>query len=58
MEPNKQKRLNWWDKTMMAVTFAEAGEVETARDILERPKQKQPEGRIEKRSDNRPELRV
>jgi hypothetical protein len=30
-----QKQLNWWDRVMMAVTFAEADETETARNILD-----------------------
>jgi hypothetical protein len=28
-------RLNMWDRIMMAITFAEAGEAETARDMLD-----------------------
>jgi hypothetical protein len=53
-----KKRLNRWDRIMMAITFAEAGEAETAREILDNTKQKRPGSRIEKQNDNRPELRV
>lgn len=55
---NEQQKLNWWDKVMMAITFAEADEAETARDILGRQKQKRQAERLNKQKDNRPELRV
>jgi len=53
---NEQKRLNKWDRLMMAITFAEADEPKTAREFLERAnrKQKQPE----KQEIKRPDLRV
>ena len=44
-------RLNKWDTLMMAITFAEAGEYETAKDILEQTNQQRnrPETRVEQR---------
>ena len=30
------KRPNMWDRVMMAITFAEAGDAETARDMMSR----------------------
>ncbi|MBU0664817.1 MAG: hypothetical protein KJ990_09780 [Proteobacteria bacterium] len=53
---NDKACLNKWDKWMMAVTFAEAGEAETARDILEQSNKK--EKRSEKQERTRPDLRV
>ncbi|MBU0484510.1 MAG: hypothetical protein KKB30_08350 [Proteobacteria bacterium] len=44
-----------WDRIMMAITFAEAGETITACSFLD---QKKPEARIAKRAENRPEVRV
>jgi hypothetical protein len=29
-----EKKLSWFDKLMMAITFAEAGEHDTAREML------------------------
>lgn len=54
------KQPNWWDRIMAAITFAEAGEPETARDILDKRtiKQQRPESRPGKRSEKRPQLRV
>ena len=46
--------LNWWDKMMMAATFAEAGEAGTAREVISQ----RPATRIRKESFRRPELRV
>jgi hypothetical protein len=48
------QRLNWWDKMMMAATFAEANEAGTARQVIG----KRPAARIRKESVKRPELRV
>jgi hypothetical protein len=53
---NEKTRLSKWDKLMMAITFAEAGEPETARDLLEKTSKKQK--RPEKQGENRPNLRV
>lgn len=49
-----ENTLNWWDKVMMAATFAEANEHETAKQILS----KRPETRQRKESGKRPELRA
>ena len=56
----KRNHLNKWDKVMMAISFAEAGEVETAKDMLNQRtgKNMQPESRARKQSDKRPQLRV
>ena len=48
------EKLNAWDRIMMAITFAEAGEAETAREVLS----KRPETRSRKESAKRPQLRV
>ena len=51
-------RLNLWDRIMTAITFAEAGEAETAIEFLEKKtNEKRPETRIRK-NEQRPELRV
>lgn len=57
---NEEKRLGAWDRMMMAITFAEAGEHETAKNILDpaTEKDKRPEKRTDNRTTNRPELRV
>ena len=55
---NKAKKLSLWDRFMMAITFAEAGETKTAIELLdEKTKEKRPETRARK-SEQRPELRV
>lgn len=52
-------RINLWDRIMMAISFAEADEAETARELLSPGKnEKRPEKRVRKETDNRPELRV
>ena len=57
MEHNA-KKLNLWDRIMMAITFAEAGEAKTAIEMLDKKtKEQRPEYRIRK-SEHRPELRV
>lgn len=54
--PNEQKSLNKWDRLMTAITFAEAGEPKTAREILEKTKRKQKQP--EKQEIKRPDLRA
>jgi len=55
---SKTKKLNLWDRFMAAITFAEAGEAETAIEMLDRKtKEKRPESRVRK-SEQRPQLRV
>ena len=57
MEHNT-KKLNLWDRIMMAITFAEAGEAETAIELLDKKTTEQrPESRVRK-AEQRPELRV
>lgn len=54
----KQNKLNMWDRVMMAITFAEAGEPNTALDMLKRKSaEKQKETRLPKQ-EQRPNLRV
>ena len=47
-------KINAWDRIMMAITFAEAGEAETARQVIG----KRPAARIRKESAKRPQMRV
>lgn len=57
MEHNT-KKLNLWDRIMMAITFAEAGEAKTAIEMLDNKTiEQRPETRVRK-SEQRPELRV
>ena len=42
---NRENTLNAWDRVMAAITFAEAGEAETAREIMEPSKQNHNETR-------------
>jgi len=58
MESSRQQKLNWWDRMMMAITFAEANEADTAREILNDQKQQRPENRVGKQAEKRPELRA
>lgn len=52
-------RINRFDRLMMAVTFAEAGEQEMATDMMNRkPKRKGTGLKIRKRTVQRPVLRV
>ena len=53
MNTNTEK-LNAWDRIMMAITFAEANEPETAREVIS----KRPERRSRKEAAKRPALRV
>lgn len=55
----RKNNLNMWDRIMMAITFAEAGDADTARDMLSRKSQKQrPASRNEKENAKRPDLRL
>ena len=55
---HKTNKLNLWDRFMMAITFAEAGEEKTAIELLDnKTREQRPETRIRK-SEQRPELRV
>jgi len=53
-------RLSRWDRIMMAITFAEAGEAETAREMLQNRtgKQKRQEPKTIRESAKKPRLRV
>ncbi len=48
------EKISAWDRIMMAITFAEAGEYETAREVMEQ----RPGSRARKESVRRPELRL
>jgi len=54
----EKNRLNRWDRIMMAITFAEAGEFETAREIMDQRARKQQEAQLRKESERRPEVRL
>jgi len=52
-------KLSWWDRVMTAITFAEAGEAETAKDLLKKQaKRQRPESKIRKETERRTELRL
>jgi len=55
----EKRQITMWDRLMMAVTFAEAGEHQTSKSFL-RPdvQRKRPDQRIDARKSHRPELRV
>ena len=58
----ENRRLNFFDRFMVAITFAEADDHKAALDFLnEKPahtNRKQKRRRVEKRTDDRPALRV
>ena len=53
-------KLNLWDRIMMAITFAEAGEDQTAREIMDKRtgREQRPESKVRKETGKRPQLRV
>ena len=57
MEQNT-KKLNLWDRIMMAITFAEAGEAETAVQLLDKKTNEQRQETRIRKTEQRPELRV
>lgn len=48
--------ISTWDRLMMAITFAEVGEHETAREMLNSTEEKQ-RAELAKKAARRPELR-
>ena len=48
------ENISAWDRIMMAITFAEAGESGTAREVMNQ----RPEKRARKESAQRPQLRL
>ena len=59
---NRKTILNAWDRVMVAIAFAEAGESETAIEIMNQEStettQKREESKIERREGVRPDLRM
>ena len=53
-------KLNLWDRIMMAITFAEAGEDQTAREIMDKRtgREQRPESKVRKEAAKKPRLRV
>jgi hypothetical protein len=53
-------KLNLWDRIMMAITFAEAGEDRTAREILDKRtgSEQRPESKVRKETVKRSQLRI
>ena len=53
-----RNRISAWDRIMMAITFAEEGEYETAKELLtEKQNEQRPDSRNRK-SEQRPEIRA
>ena len=53
------EKINAWDRIMMAITFAEADDEKTARELLgARKNEQRPRSHIRKEADRRPELRM
>ena len=54
-----EKIINTWDRIMMAITFAEADEEQTAREFLSPArKENRPDQRPQKKNEKRPDLRA
>jgi len=52
-------KISAWDRIMMAISFAEADDEKTARELLNpETNEQRPETRKRKETDRRPELRV
>ncbi len=54
----KNANINLFDRIMMAITFAEANEADTAREIMERRETTRPAAGLDKRQNSRPTLRM
>lgn len=50
--------INLWDRIMMAITFAEAGEAVTAKEMLEMNKRQENRAGKQKAKEQRPTLQV
>jgi len=57
METNTN-RISKWDRIMMAITFAEAGEHETAKEILNEKQNEQHSELRNRKSEQRPEIQA
>jgi hypothetical protein len=55
---HKAKKLNMWDRFMAAITFAEAGEENTAIELLDNKTIEKRQEKRARKSEQRPELRV
>jgi hypothetical protein len=59
---NRKNTLNAWDRVMAAISFAEAGEAETAVEIMNQESternQKRRESKVERRKGKRSDLRM
>jgi len=57
-----ENRTNKWDRLMAAITFAEAGERDTALEVMRqdwiKKKQKRTRPKIKKRDETRPAMRL
>lgn len=49
--------ITTWDRIMMAITFAEVGEHDAARELLKKESETRPEARLRK-AEQRPEIRA
>ena len=53
-----KNRITMWDRIMMAITFAEAGEAKMAGDILNQKSNEKQKESLLRKEEQRPELRV